>query len=138
MLGSCVLSASGLLIPQNASGHVSHLVEFPKIICFCLLSHLSSNFARASRIADKCLHFIPHHIMYNHYFDKKADSYFDRDLFGEILVSKPKDEVTLILFKVRASMSIHNEKELWVAAQENSPGVLAWQVQVCKSSPEQG
>ena len=76
--------------------------------------------------------------MYNHYFDKKADSYFDRDLFGEILVSKPKDEVTLILFKVRASMSIHNEKELWVAAQESSPGVLAWQVQVFKSSPEQG
>eukprot|EP00795_Rhopilema_esculentum_P005742 gene5743-11002_t len=48
------------------------------------------------------------------YKDRKAYSYFDSSFVGEILVSKPKDEVILLLLLVRAP--IHDEKELWVAA----------------------
>eukprot|EP00795_Rhopilema_esculentum_P009831 gene9831-18406_t len=60
------------------------------------------------------------------YKDQKAYSYFDSIFVGEILVSKPKDEVILLFCKVRASMSIHDEKELWVAAQPGGKILTAW------------
>ena len=60
------------------------------------------------------------------YKDQKAYSYFDSNFVGEILVNNPRDKVVIIFCKVRASMSIHDEKELWVAAQPDGKILTAW------------
>ena len=58
------------------------------------------------------------------YKDQKAYSYFDSNFVGEILVSKPKDEVILLFCKVRASMSIHDGKELNTAWWQNTNSLV--------------
>ena len=51
------------------------------------------------------------------YKDQKAYSYFDSRFVGEILVSKINEGKIIALFcSVQGSMSIHNEKEIWVVA----------------------
>ena len=58
------------------------------------------------------------------YKDQKPYSYFDSDFVGEILVNKINEGTKIALFcSLQGSMSIHNEKELWVVANN---GVLAW------------
>ena len=47
------------------------------------------------------------------YKDQKAYSYFDSNFVGEILIYKGND-YRILFCKVRASMSIHDDKELWI------------------------
>ena len=59
------------------------------------------------------------------YKDQKAYSYFDSNFFGEVLNYKGSDY--LILFcNVRASMSIHDDKELWIVVKPTGKIVTAW------------
>ena len=62
------------------------------------------------------------------YKDQKAYSYFDSNFVGEILINKPSgnEEIIFLFCNVRASMSIHDEKEIWIAAKQNGKVVTAW------------
>ena len=54
------------------------------------------------------------------YEDQKAYSYFDSRFVGEILVSKINEG------KIIGSMSIYNEKEIWVVANLDGMIITAW------------
>ena len=54
-------------------------------------------------------------------------SYFDSGFVGEVLVSKINEGTKIALFcSVQGSMSIHNEKEVWVVANPDSMIITAW------------
>ena len=58
------------------------------------------------------------------YKDQKAYSYFDSNFVGKVLIYKGNDY--LILFcKFRASMSIHDDKELWIVVKSTVKIVTA-------------
>ena len=57
----------------------------------------------------------------------KAYSYFDSSFVGEILESKINESTKIALFcSVQGSMSIHNEKEVWVVANPNGVIIITW------------
>ena len=59
------------------------------------------------------------------YKDQKPYSYFDGNFVGEVLIDKGNDY--LILFcNVRASVSIHDDKELWIVVKPTGKIVTAW------------
>ena len=59
------------------------------------------------------------------YKDQKTYSYFDSNFVGEVLTYKRND--CLILFRnVRASMSIHDDKELLIVVKPTGKTVIAW------------
>ena len=59
------------------------------------------------------------------YKDQKAYSYFDSGFVGEILTNKTGPFI-ILLCNVRASMSINEEKDLWVATQPDGKVLTAW------------
>ena len=59
------------------------------------------------------------------YKDQKAYSYFDSNFVGEVLIYKGNDYL-ILLCNVRASMSIHNDKELWIVVKPTEKIVTAW------------
>ena len=59
------------------------------------------------------------------YKDQKAYSYFDGNFVGEVLIYNGNDY--LILFRnVRASISIHDDKELWIVVKPTGKIVTGW------------
>ena len=60
------------------------------------------------------------------YKDQKAYSYFDSNFVGEITINKPRYDVTVLFSNVRASMSVNEEKELWIAARPDGHVLTAW------------
>ena len=61
------------------------------------------------------------------YKDQRAYSYFDSGFVGEILVSKINEGTKIALFcSVQGSMSIPNEKEVWVVANPDVMIITAW------------
>ena len=59
------------------------------------------------------------------YKDQKAFSYFDSGFVGEILTYQ-NETIYVLYCNVTASMSIHEEKELWVAVKHEGKIVTAW------------
>ena len=59
------------------------------------------------------------------YKDQKAYSYFDSGFVGEILTNKA-DRFIILFCNVRASMSINEEKELWIATQPDGKILTGW------------
>ena len=59
------------------------------------------------------------------YKDQKAYSYFDSNFVGEVLIYKGND-YHILLCNVRASMSTHNDKELWIVVKPTGKIVTAW------------
>ena len=59
------------------------------------------------------------------YKDQKAYSYFDSGFVGETLIHSTK-KFHILFCKVRASMSIHDEKELWILIQPNGKILTCW------------
>lgn len=59
------------------------------------------------------------------YKDQKAYSYFDSGFVGEILTYQTKT-IHFLYCNVRASMSIHEEKELWVVVKPKGKVLTAW------------
>ena len=65
------------------------------------------------------------------YKDQNAYSYFDSGFVGEILNNQTKN-YHILFCDVRASMSIHQEKELWIAVKSTGNslhGAHVWPVQ---------
>ena len=59
------------------------------------------------------------------YKNQKAYSYFDSNFVGKVLIYKGND--SLILFcNVRASMSIHDDKKLWIVVKPTGKIITAW------------
>ena len=56
------------------------------------------------------------------YEDQKAYSYFDSGFVGEIFIHEPQTtgNVKLVYCDVRASMSIHETKDLWIAIKDDT------------------
>ena len=59
------------------------------------------------------------------YNDQKVYSYFDSNFDGEVLIYKGNDYFILFC-KVRASVSLHNHKEVWIVVKPTGKIVTAW------------
>ena len=54
------------------------------------------------------------------YKDQKAYSYFDSGFVGEILIYEPSTNVKFLYCDVRASIAVHESKELWIATKDDT------------------
>ena len=59
------------------------------------------------------------------YKDQKAYSYFDSNFVGKVLIYKGND-YRILFCNVRASISIHDDKELWIVVKPIGKIVTAW------------